>query len=126
MKKKVLALSILMASLTAQADNYSYLAFQTSDGIVTTVSVESLNITMSNGQLVATNSDGSYTFTLTELDKMYFTSEGATAISDLDIMNHENCTDIYDMQGRKVSRDQMRRGVYIVKTNYGTYKINVK
>jgi hypothetical protein len=38
----------------------------------------------------------------------------------------DEATDIYDLQGHKVSKDQMRRGVYIVKTNSRTYKMVVK
>jgi hypothetical protein len=33
---------------------------------------------------------------------------------------------IYDLQGHQVSKDQLRKGVYIVKSNGKTYKIVVK
>lgn len=34
--------------------------------------------------------------------------------------------DIYDLQGRKVTKDQMRRGIYVVKTKSGIRKVRVK
>ena len=33
---------------------------------------------------------------------------------------------IYDLQGHKISNEQLKKGVYIVKTKQGTYKIVTK
>ena len=38
----------------------------------------------------------------------------------------DEATDIYDLQGHKVTKAQMRRGVYIVKTKSRTYKMVVR
>ena len=38
----------------------------------------------------------------------------------------DEATDIYDLQGHKVIKEQMKKGVYIVKTNNRTYKMIVK
>ena len=38
----------------------------------------------------------------------------------------DEATEIYDLQGHKVTKDLMRRGVYVIKTKQGTFKLNVK
>jgi len=124
MRKIIFTLAVVAFSLSAQAYDYPYLAFQTSDGSVTTVSVESLSITISDGQLVATNGDGSKSFTLSDLSKMYFSTE-STAISSVETETNVEVS-IYDLTGRKVSPQEMQRGVYILKTSIGTRKVTVK
>ena len=81
--KKILFLILFAGSaLSSLAYDYPYLAFQTSNGSVTTVAVESLTLTVSGSSLVATNDDGSVTLSLSDLSKMYFTTEAATGISN--------------------------------------------
>ncbi|MCR4994680.1 MAG: T9SS type A sorting domain-containing protein [Bacteroidales bacterium] len=127
MRKAILTILTAASALTAQAYDYPYLAFQTSDGTTTTVSVESLKLTISDGQLVATNGDGSTTFTLTELSQMYFTAEATDAIKEVDSKTLDDAEiSIYDLQGRLVPASQLKRGIYVVKTSTGTRKISVK
>jgi len=126
MKKSLLTFVAIVVSLMAQAYDYPYLAFQTSDGTVSTVSVESLSITFSDGQLVATSSDGSQTFTISDLTKMYFSTEGTTAIEDIATEKADGIGDIYDLTGRKVDTKEMKRGIYIIKTSNGTRKVTIK
>ena len=38
----------------------------------------------------------------------------------------DEATEIYNLQGHKISKDQMHKGIYIVKTKQGTHKIAVK
>jgi hypothetical protein len=61
---------------------------------------------------------------------MYFTttdeSSTPTGIQNLKIVELAEDADIYDLQGRKVTKDQMRKGVYVVKTKECTYKVNVE
>ncbi len=126
MKKSLLTFVAIVVSLMAQAYDYPYLAFQTSDGTVSTVSVESLSITFSDGQLVATSSDGSQTFTISDLTKMYFSTEGTTAIKNIETEKADGIGDIYDLTGRKVDTKEMKRGIYIIKTSNGTRKVTIK
>ena len=86
-----------------QAGDYPYLTFETTDGNKVSVSTESLTLTVSGTTLTA----GNQSFTLVNLSKMYFSI-------------------IYDLKGNKVSKSQMQKGVYIVKTNKGTFKMTVK
>ena len=124
MKKIFILLTVLLATLTAQAEGYTYLTFETTDGAKASVAVENLTLTISGTTLTA----GSQQFTLSNLSKMYFSTsdETATGIEEITSASIEEATDIYDLQGHKVSKEQMRKGVYIVKTKSRTYKMVVR
>jgi hypothetical protein len=121
MKKIALTLLILVGTLTAQADGYTYLTFETTDGAKASVAIESLTLSINGTTLTA----GTQSFTLTNLAKMYFstTDESTTGIESISIETLDEATDIYDLQGHKVTKAQMTKGVYIVKTKTGTHKI---
>ena len=78
--KRTLLITTLVAlgAATASANDYTYpyLIFTGSDGTQTTLSVASLEITFADGQLVATNGDGSTTLTLADLISMQFSESG--------------------------------------------------
>lgn len=124
MKKLFLLLTVLVTTLTVQAEGYTYLTFETTDGAKASVSIENLTLTINGTTLTA----GSQQFTLSNLSKMYFSTsdETATGIEEINSASIEEATDIYDLQGHKVSKEQMRKGVYIVKTNSRTYKMVVR
>ena len=127
MKKILMLLTMLVGMLTAQAEDYTYLTFETTDGAKASVSVEGLTLSISGTTLTV----GSQSFTLTNLSKMYFSNTDETSTTGIETIDNgqltiDNSTEIYDLQGHKVSKDQMRRGVYIVKTNSRTYKMVVK
>ena len=128
MKKIVLLLMTLVGALAVQAeDTYTYLTFETTDGVKASVPVSSLTLTISGNTLTA----GSESFTLSNLSKMYFSNDDqTTAINEIDYSQTDDLlsesTDIYDLQGHKISREQMKKGVYIVKTKSRTYKIIVR
>ena len=119
-----LLLTVLVATLTVQAEGYTYLTFETTEGAKASVAVENLTLTISGTTLTA----GSQQFTLSNLSKMYFSTsdETATGIEEINSASIEEATDIYDLQGHKVSKEQMKKGVYIVKTNSRTYKMVVR
>lgn len=124
MKKIVLLCMALVGALSVQAEDYAYLTFETTDGAKASVAVSSLTLTISGSTLTA----GSQTFTLSNLSKMYFSTadETATGISEITAATLDEAAEIYDLQGHKVAKDQMRRGVYIVKSNSRTYKMIVR
>ena len=127
MKKFIVLLLMMIGTLTAHAADYTYLTFETTDGAKVSVEASSLSITISGTTLTA----GSQKFTLSNLSKMYFsTSNETTGIDRIDngeLTIENSATAIYDLQGRKVTKDEMRSGqVYIVKTKSGTHKIAVK
>ncbi len=115
----------MIGILTAQAEEYSYLTFETTDGAKVSVPTSSLTITISGETLTA----GSESFTLSNLSKMYFSTGDEsmpTGIERLKSVNFDEAIDIYDLNGRKVAKDQMKKGAYIIKTKQGTFKIVVK
>ncbi|MBQ4229118.1 MAG: hypothetical protein II675_04880 [Bacteroidaceae bacterium] len=81
MKKTLLTLLLVIGTPAAYAEGYSYLTFETTDGMKISVSVESLTLSISNNTLTA----GSKTFTLSNLSKMFFseTDETATDIREV-------------------------------------------
>ena len=123
MKRLLFFLLMTIGTLTAHAEDYTYLTFETTDGAKVSVEASSLTITISGTTLTA----GSQSFTLSNLSKMYFSSsDETTGIETLSVSDWNEITDIYDLNGRKVSKDQMQRGVYVIKTKNGTHKIAVK
>lgn len=124
MKKFFILQTVLLATLTVQAEGYTYLTFETTEGAKASVSIKDLTLTISGTTLTA----GSQQFTLSNLSKMYFSTsdETATGIEEINSAAIEEATDIYDLQGHKVSKEQMKKGVYIVKTNSRTYKMVVR
>ena len=123
MKKFFLLLTILVGTLTAQAEDYTYLTFETTDGAKASVAVADLTLTISGTTLTA----GTQSFTLSNLSKMYFSNTDETpGIEAITSATLDEATDIYDLQGHKVTKAQMQKGVYIVKTKNRTYKIVMK
>jgi len=125
MKKNVLTLLLLLVAMMAQAADYPYLTFEMTDGQKTSVSVTSLSISIADGKLTV----GGQTFDLSSLSKMYFSTASET--TDISVVKNsqlviDDDAEIYDLQGRKVSKDQMRHGIYVVKTKNGTFKVNMK
>ena len=56
MKKFLLLLTVLVGTLKAQAGDYTYLTFETTDGAKASVAVEGLSLTISGTTLTAGNS----------------------------------------------------------------------
>ena len=120
MKKYIVLLLMMMGTLAVHADSYTYLTFETTDGVKVSVEASSLTITISGTTLTA----GSQPFTLSNLSKMYFsTSDETTSLDRIENGEWEMedaATTIYDLQGRKVAKDDLHSGqVYIVKTKSG-------
>ena len=130
MKKKTIVLSALLAGvLPVVADTYDYLTFQTTGGEQVSVAVENLSLTVDGGHLVATNGEGSQTFQLSDLAKMYFSSE-PTAVTGVS-QSATGKVKVYDTTGAPRGQypseaDAIGRlskgGVYIIKSEGETVK----
>ncbi|MBR3618889.1 MAG: hypothetical protein IKN44_03955 [Bacteroidaceae bacterium] len=110
-----------------EGNDFTYLTFETTDGTKASVAVEGLPLTINGTTLTA----GSKTFTLTNLSKMYFSTTDESTTADIKAVESsqmiiDEATEIYNLQGHKISKDQMHKGIYIVKTKQGTHKIAVK
>jgi hypothetical protein len=111
----------------ARAADYNYLVFTLNDGSEQAIVANGLNITFTDGNLVAaTASETLATIPLATLQKMQF-SESTTGISDLPTDGDDDIKAIYDLQGRMMPLDtQLPKGTYIVKTSRRTIKVHVK
>lgn len=131
MKKAIILTLLSVITLNTRAADYEYLVFTLSDGTKQAVTASNLNISVSNGQLVVSNSDGTSlaTFTLTDLTSMEFSNDDSTGISTFvaDRLTTDDSTVIYDMNGRQMPRNaQLPKGVYILKNNNRTIKVQIK
>ena len=134
MKRFVLLLTVLVGALTAQASggsDYPYLTFETTDGAKASIPVSSLTMTINGNTLTV----GDQQFTLTNLAKMYFSTNDETAAGIENVNDNENYTEIYDLQGKRLQvsmadgkslNGQLPKGVYIVKTKEKSYKMMVR
>ena len=125
MKKKFLLFMALVGALTAQAGDYTYLTFETTDGAKTSVDVSSLPVTINLDN--STLTIGNQTFALADLSKMYFSTQSeTTGIEEISSATIDDDAVIYDLLGRRVTKAQMRRGIYVMKTKQGTRKVSVR
>ena len=133
MKKIVLLLMTLAGALTVQGRvhtlqemaerAYNFLTFEMTDGAKVSVAISSLTLTINGNTLTA----GSQTFTLSNLSKMYFSNtDETTGIEEMTSTTLDEAAEIYDLQGHRIAKEQMTKGVYIVKTKSKTQKIVVK
>lgn len=134
MKKLLFTTLITLGTLQAQAYDYPYLVFQNTEGTTTVIAVESLSITISDGQLVATNADGTQSFALADLSKMYFTQQAdLTGISNASTQEDE-VVEVFTTGGIKLgkylnikeAKTSLKPGLYILKSKQKSFKIVVK
>ena len=126
MKKIVLLFMALVGALAVQAeDTYTYLTFETTDGTKTSVDVSSLPVTINLDN--STLTIGSQAFALADLSKMYFSTQSeSTGIEEISSATIDDDAVIYDLLGRRVTKAQMRRGIYVMKMKQGTRKVSVR
>ena len=135
MKKATIITAILAAgTLTAQAADYQYLTIEKNDGTQQSLTAVGLTISYSATAMTATNGSETTTIALSELNRMYFSNtKDATAISDISSLQQDEEATIYDLSGRQIAEGRLstvkpllRKGVYLVKQQGKTIKIQVK
>ena len=130
MLRKVILSMMAAGVLTAQADSFSFLTIEKTDGTAQSLTAVGLTINYSNGNLVAT-------IALTDISRMYFSNEQAitSAISTVNTSTPTSETNpqsdgIYNLQGHRVAslsqRSSLRKGIYIIVENGQTKKVQVK
>lgn len=132
--KQILCALLIVLATQVQADNYEYpfLVLTKGNGSQVALSVEGLEVTFENGQLVAKNTSGSSQFTLAELASMQFskTNDGTeNSVNGMTADSREDSETLYDLSGRRAYRQgtAIRKGLYVVrKANGETSKILVK
>ena len=122
MKKNILILALLVGAITAQADDYPYLTFETNNGEKVSVEFSSdLSLVFSSTTL---NVGNQKTFNLKDLKKMYFSPVSQTTGISTVTTDDYKIYGYYDLQGRPV--EQPTKGIYVIKTSKGTKKVYVK
>jgi hypothetical protein len=122
MKKIYLILTLLAGTITAQADDYPYLTFETSNGEKVSIEFSSdLSLVFSSTTLKVGNQQ---TFNLKDLKKMYFSPVSQTTGISTVTTDDYKIYGYYDLQGRPV--EQPTKGIYVIKTSKGTKKVYVK
>lgn len=133
MKKFLIPTMALMLAMSASAETYPYLSFQTVDGSVVSLKSSNLNLTIEDGKLVVQNDEGSNKFVLTDLARMFFSKSTETAITNLDT-DVNSTLQVYTTSGvffgefdsERSLRRSVPSGIYVVKTNGRTLKMAVK
>ena len=125
MKKRLLTMSVLAAlSGHLMADEFGYMVFTLNDGTMKSITANGLTLSFTDGNLSAKSGNNELTIPLNSLKVMAFSKNGVTAIGDT--MADDDSEEIYDLQGNRVTRAEMRKGVYIIKTKNRTYKVNIR
>lgn len=134
MRKFICAILFLqgVAAIAGESFDYPYMAFQGIDGTKQTVAVESLEITFADGKLIAHSATEEVSLELSQLDKMYFTTEQAGVAGTFAPVSGK--ATVYSMQGVNLGTfaslaaavNSLPRGLYVVKTDDRTQKMAVK
>ena len=117
---------------TARAADYNYLVFTLTDGSQTAVVATGITMSVSGTNLVVTSSakETLATLALSSLAKMEFSNDGsATGISTIsaNTLKLDESTVVYDLNGRQLPYStQLPKGVYILKTNGRTVKVQIR
>ena len=115
-------------TLVTRAADYNYLVFTLNDGSEQAIVATDLNITFTDGNLVATTGNETLaSIPLASLQKMQFSESNTTGISALPLDSQDDIKAIYDLQGRMMPLNtQLPKGTYIIKTNSRTIKVFVR
>lgn len=127
--KRIMVLTMLCTLfMGARAADFNYLVFTLNDGSEQAIVATGLNITFTDGNLVATTANETLaTIPLITLQKMRFSESSTTGISTLSTFSEDDIKAIYDLQGRMMPLDsQLPKGTYIIKTSDRTIKVFVK
>lgn len=136
---KILFFCCAMAfSATASAQSYSYLTLRKAVGDETSLKVDGLKITFSNGQLVAANGEETVSVPLSEMGSMYFSAQPTAIVStsvaagfEARIVNgtlHASApagvkVKVYSIDGRLMPATGLQPGAYVVKAGSQTLKV---
>lgn len=134
MKKLMMTLLTVMLAVGAQAYDYPYLTFENADGSQSSVSVESLTLTVSGNQIVAVGADGTHAFPLASLGKMFFSKEAAQTTGITTVNDAASPVEVFSVAGVSLgtfqsageAQSQLKPGVYVVKQGKRTLKTVVK
>ena len=132
--KKILVLAVMVVcAVMAQAADYPYLVFTNTAGTTTVMNVSSLTMTVSGSSLQVTNSDGTETFALTDLNNMQFSADGSTTAIE-QVLEADSPVEVFSVTGVQLGsfgslREAVRglsAGAYVIKQGVNTQTVVVK
>ena len=132
--KKILVLAVtVVCAVMAQAADYPYLVFTNTAGTTTVMSVSSLTMTVIGSSLQVTNSDGTETFTLTDLASMQFSANGSTTAIE-HVLEADRPVEIFSVTGVQLGSfgslieavHGLNAGAYVIKQGVNTQTVVVK
>ena len=133
MRKKLIFLGMLTTfSGSLKATDYGYLVFTLNDGTTQSIVTTNLSLTFNGGNVTAKSDTSTLVIPLANLQKMEFSDDNTADIHETEefgqssALTIDESTEIFDLQGIRVTKDQMRNGIYIVKRGNKTYKMTVK
>lgn len=133
--KKILVLALtVVCSVMAQAADYPYLVFTNTAGTTTVMNVSSLTMTVSGSSLQVTNSDGTETFTLTDLASIQFSAESSIATAIENVLEADCAVEVFSVTGAQIGsfgslREAVRglsAGAYVITQGINTQTVVVK
>ena len=133
--KKILVLAVtVVCAVMAQAADYPYLVFTNTAGTTTAMSVSSLTMTVSGSSLQVTNSDGTETFTLTDLASMQFSADGSATTAIENVLEADRAVEVFSVTGAQIGSfgslieavQGLNAGAYVIKQGINTQTVVVK
>lgn len=133
MKKLLLMFMLCAASSIVANAEYSLMKFTGTDGEVSYLSVENLEIVFDNGMMIASSNGGSVEFPLADIASMEFSNDSATVIEINSLTEGE--VDVYSIDGKpfgkfdsaSIALENLPAGIYVMNKKDGsTIKITVK
>lgn len=113
------------------ASDYPFLNIEQTNGAITTLESTGLTITFTDGKMIASQNGSSTTFSLTDLNKMFFGTTNGVKL--LESENEKSFT-VYNISGIKIGEfentsdinNKLNKGIYIVEKGGKSYKLSVK
>lgn len=131
MNKFLTCIIFVGMAFSGSAADYSAIKLVEADGTEHNLPSAGLEFTVNDGILTATTSEGTHSFPIIQLSKMFFSANSGTEA----IASDCNCTvDIFNTDGTEAGSypsldaalNSLASGLYIVKTNGKSFKIAVK
>lgn len=135
MKKMIMTLAALAVGMTAGAEEFPYLSFETTDGSVVSVIADGLQMVFADGLLKVSTADGEKQFAVADLSRMFFSASATTAIKELNADGQTNgMKAVYSASGTYLGtvrsmeeiKEMSGKGLYIIRDNNNTTKTMVK
>ena len=134
MKKVLILFMLALTTIAVKAGSYEYLVIVDNSSNATSFVSDGLTLTYSGTTLTVTPASGSSsTFDTKSLSKMYFSST-TTGLAAINAEVDGGSVQVFDMGGRSYGTfnsitdaiGKLSKGVYVMKGNQKTIKMNVK